>query len=577
MPKRDKKTTMRKQWTRNIMILITGIFIVFSISIFALINSTTTRVLNLALDVLGNVATKELVHQNVEELLNNNQQNENFQVVKQSLEFLQNNSRGLIPSVYMVTKNQVGEWVYIAEATSEEKPAVSIGQGFIAEEEMEEAFYNGKVMLSKIHRDYITQEAIVTAYIPIGNSESVTAILGFDLKADIVIKLNMLLVLVLLVTMGITLFIVWLIVKRMTKRQTKSIELLVRKMREMADLDGDLTQRIEVESNNEIGELAECTNKMLDTIQEMFIGVEKTSKKLLSTSEIFSEAFNQTATSFDEINMTTRDVAHRIESQNEGSRKINNYIVDVSESVNQVAVFSQQVTEEAIKTETNAVDGNGSIQLMQKHITEVINAVDESVESVKLLRGKSNQINSIVDTITAIAGQTNLLALNASIEAARAGEQGRGFVVVADEVRKLAEESSKSAEEIYKLIQEVQHVIEAVGKSMEKVSHQSMSSNDYVSNVMERFTYIVESIKNVSNMVEEVSASTEEMAASTSMINSEMNAFTSISAENTAATDGISIEIEKESESVNELLHMVTDLKSVALELSNRLEKLKLE
>lgn len=348
-------------------------------------------------------------------------------------------------------------------------------------------------------------------------------------------------------------------------------------MKEMSDLRGDLTQRIEIKDNTEIGELAEYTNKMLDTLQGILIEVNKTSRHLVSTSKYFTDSFGSTKESFDLMNNSVVDMASGMEGQSVEMTKMAQQIYDMNTAISEIAEYSQKVTDEASETQDNANEGNISINRMKELLHGVGTVVNYTAELMQQLDNQSREINNIVAAITAISDQTNLLALNASIEAARAGEHGRGFSVVAEEVRKLAVQSSNSAEEISKLLGNIQRGIVNAAKSMTDLSKQKDQSDIQVEDVVKRFESITSSIQNVSSMVEEVSAATQEMSANTTLISEAMNHLESVSVENTASGEELTATIEAEAKQIEALEHQLLGLNGMAEELTQRLSSLKLE
>ena len=357
---------------------------------------------------------------------------------------------------------------------------------------------------------------------------------------------------------------------------TKSINILVEKMKDMSNLEGDLTKRIEIDSNDEIGELAGSTNKMLDTFQELLVHISKTSNKIYQVEEKFTEAFHKNVQGFKEMNIMTGSIASRIDKQTEELNSAASNIHYINEAVAEVATNSQMVTEQAMAAKDNASEGNKTMMDLASKSKEIVEEVGNTSQLVKELDEKSVAINGIVDAITAISEQTNLLALNASIEAARAGEQGRGFAVVADEVRKLAEASSKAAEEISDLIKEVQKGIAAAGGSMEGVAYRVKEVYSYVETATNKFYTIATSISKVSQKVEEVSSATEEMSANASTINNQIETLVNISEENNQTTESVAASIQYQVNEVTNLQLVLKELDDSTLELMKRLSKLKL-
>lgn len=570
--KLKKKTTIRKEWNKRIMGLIAGIYILVGVGAYVVIRNSTKNILLNAGPVFSYIISNELEGKNLNEIINEGENNAIYKKVDKITTSLQSRGKDIFNSIYLINKNPNGEWKYIIDRSQSDNK--KLGDTFSTEysaDELKEAEVNNKAAI----KDKNGSE--LSVFIPINMDGNSKVILGMDFNLNTIKRIELIGLAGLIALLLISMLIIRLIVGAITKKQTHSITVLVDKMKEMANLEGDLTKRIEIESNDEIGELALYTNKMLDTIQNTLKQVNSLSIQLNNTTEDFTNAFSKTVEEFGVMNTGVKNISGRIESQTEELAETSERVIQINNVINGIADNSQKVTEQAATTSENAVEGNKVMDKLEEHSKEIASVVNNTSELVKNLGDKSEEINGIADTIGSIASQTNLLALNASIEAARAGEHGKGFAVVAEEVRKLAEESSESAKNIFALIQEVRQGIENAAASMEHVSGKTSEQSEFVKEVTAKFNDIVYSINNVSENVEEVSASTEEMSSNINMITAKFEDLTSISEENNSSTGEISSYIESQSNTIKNLSSMIKELNSKSSELADKLLKMKLD
>ena len=269
------------------------------------------------------------------------------------------------------------------------------------------------------------------------------------------------------------------------------------------DKNADLSQRIKVTSNDEIGQMSTAFNSMLQSFHDSLNKVSTTIHKLGSSSSQINEIATLANDAVRNQQIQTSAVAAAMEQMEVATR-----------SVEASAESTVSASELALKESTNGTsittDAIGAIEGLKQEIdgaTTVIHKLDE----------QSQNVGTVLEVIQKIAEQTNLLALNAAIEAARAGEQGRGFAVVADEVRTLASRTRNSTEEINAIIEALQHDARDAVNVMQRAHQSAEDGVAQVQGTSNALSNIAEEVRVINDMNHQVASSVKEqtqMAAS---------------------------------------------------------------
>ncbi|NQZ12937.1 MAG: methyl-accepting chemotaxis protein, partial [Algicola sp.] len=236
----------------------------------------------------------------------------------------------------------------------------------------------------------------------------------------------------------LVIFLITLVLNVMLRRGLKPLNDITTAMTRIVKGDGDLTQRLTIARQDEIGRLAALFNQFVENIQVL---VRESSEVSLQVAEA-SEKMQQL--------MTNADKA--VSSQNDELDMIATATTELSHAVNEISENASVTLSATEQAEQNVMTGITSVNSANEQINQLSANAEAAQQLVDELQVSSDSIGQVLDVIVGIAGQTNLLALNASIEAARAGDQGRGFAVVADEVRTLAKRTQDSTANIQQTI-----------------------------------------------------------------------------------------------------------------------------
>ncbi len=268
---------------------------------------------------------------------------------------------------------------------------------------------------------------------------------------------------------------------------------------DMAQGDGDLTHRLPITSQDELGELATSFNRFVEKIHSLVQQVAGTTTQLTGLVAAVASQAQRSEQAMADQRSETDQVATAIN--------------EMSAAANEVAMSAQRAAEAARETDQQGVAAKQVVDQSIRQIHELVGELRGSGESLDGLQQDVKGIVGVLDVIRAIAEQTNLLALNAAIEAARAGDQGRGFAVVADEVRNLAQKTAASTTEIQEIISRLQHgsrkATEAMQNSRASVAR-CVSSSQQTTALLDAIASEVEAI---SRMNEMIAAATHEQTA----------------------------------------------------------------
>ena len=301
--------------------------------------------------------------------------------------------------------------------------------------------------------------------------------------------MNSLVSLVLIVAAGVlSLFVV--------ARVLKPVQEIGRALEEIAQGEADLTQRLKVQTKDEIGAVANNFNHFVGSMHAIIKEISGLSQNLRQTADESAQVAER----------TSQDVQTQMAE-----------VSMVAAAVEQMATATQEIAGNAENTASaahncadNSRDGQMVVSNTRESILGLSGQIQEAAGVIDRLSEHSNEISSILSTIQDIAEQTNLLALNAAIEAARAGEQGRGFAVVADEVRVLSQRTHQSTEEIQQMIDSLQKASAEAVRIMSSSRDQAEDSVEEANNAYEKLLSITEAIAAISDMSTQTAAATEE-------------------------------------------------------------------
>ena len=278
--------------------------------------------------------------------------------------------------------------------------------------------------------------------------------------------------------------------------------------------NGDLTRRLDVNTNDDLGEIAQAVNTFIGNLQAMMLDVSTSSKQISNNIE---QLTNQTLSNDQVLSSHAMETTQVVAAINE----MNSTAESVAQSASQTAGFTQSTNDEAAQSKLVVANSVTSV-------ADLITEVETMAASIQSMNQDSQKISSVLTVIGEIADQTNLLALNAAIEAARAGEQGRGFAVVADEVRALAARTQHSTSEINNMLADLNEGTKTVVKAMDETKSRCEQTAEATKNVNVSLDVMVSSITHINDLGLEIATAAEEQSAVTDEVSRNMTTIQSM-------------------------------------------------
>lgn len=341
--------------------------------------------------------------------------------------------------------------------------------------------------------------------------------------------------------------------------------------------NGDLTDQLDIESNDEFGQMSNHLNKMSKSIHSIIESVMENAENISASSEELSATVEELSAKTITINEAVNTIASSMQESSATTEEISASIQEVDSSINILSSKSMDGSNNASKAKDRASVAKEISKKAKKTTKDLYIQKESNMNNLIKESSVIDTIRVMAETISSISEQTNLLALNAAIEAARAGEQGKGFAVVAEEVRKLAEQSSSAVVEIQNTIESVKQVFI---KSIDTGNDLLKFINIDIMKNYEEYEQTGNQYYNdsdfVSNMSDEIAAMSEEITATVGQVTEAIQNMAESSQESTENADTIKENMNETTKAIEQVAQTAQSQAELAQKLTEIIQQFKI-
>lgn len=487
-------------------------------------------------------------------------------------------TREICGSKYLYLLYEKDGTIYYGIDADDTEESGSMGEEIdFSPEGIETAFAGEEYVSGKI--DTTKDGSVITVYQPVLDSEgNLACVLGCDYDASGIVKnLNGTLIRILLITAVCLLagiIVLYLVVTKMMR----GINAVEKKIYELVHNEGDLTQKLDIRTGDELELVADNINELLNYIRAIMLNISKNSVELNHSVVNVATNLSGAESSITDVSATMQQMNAAMEETTASLNQINSSIEEAFASIEQITAqaqnkeaHSEQISAEAKQVHNEAEEAQNQALEEARQMAEIVNGKIEKSKAVE-------EIDGLTANIISITEQTNLLALNASIEAARAGEAGRGFAVVADEIGKLASNSAEAAARIKKVsVDVITSVNELADEAEQMVRFLEETAMGGYRGMLETAENYHQSASDMNNTMQEFANASNALKKNMEHIREAVNSVNTAVEESAKGVANISEMSVGLTENVSDIEKQASGNKSIAECLSEEVSKFKLE
>ncbi len=358
-------------------------------------------------------------------------------------------------------------------------------------------------------------------------------------------------ILILLIVVSLFSLIMWLMTGMLI---LKPISKVITGLKDLAEGEGDLTTRLQVNSDDEVGELSRWFNTFMERLQRIISEIGVNADSLTASSVELSELSGSMSAGADSMSTKSNTVNHAADEMSSNINTVATAMEQASTNMNLVASAAEEMT-----ATINEIAQNS--EKARSITNDAVSQSDDASKKIDELGKAAQEIGKVTEAITDISEQTNLLALNATIEAARAGEAGKGFAVVANEIKELAKQTAEATQDIKTRINGIQISTSESVTQVEEISRVIKGVNEFVSTI--------------AAAVEEQSVSTKEIAGNVAQASSGIQEVSEKVTDSSTVADKIAKDIGDVNQSSTDMSNSSSQVDLSAHELADLASKLK--